>query len=303
MNYQVVNIIDSVLGPGKTFAKGEHYYYCPFCQHYNPKLAVNITKGFWQCWKCGERGRTLIQLLRKLNADKADIRELATILQQEIPTPTPDEPETVLTLPHEYQPLWEPAASLSYRQAMGYLKSRHIGRDDIIRYQIGFCASGRYAGRIVIPSFDETGSLNYFVSRAYGFAEYNYLNPPTSKNVVGFDNQINWNYPIILVEGFFDAMATKRNSIPLIGKTLSKKLQQKIIHKGVNDIYLALDDDALKETIKIAERFMKEGVNVWLVDLSGKDPSVIGTSTMSKLIKDAKPLTFVELMQLKMRLV
>ncbi len=98
-------------------------------------------------------------------------------------------------------------------------------------------------------------------------------------------------------------MAAKRNAVPLIGKTLSKKLQQKIIHKGVHDIYLALDEDALKDTIKIAERFMKEGINVWIVDLCGKDPSAIGTATMSQLIKDAKKLTFVDLMTLKMKLI
>lgn len=303
MDYQVVNILDSVLGPGKTFAKGEHYYFCPFCQHYKPKLAVNAAKGFWQCWKCGERGRSLIGLLRKLHADKADIQELANLLQQEIPAPTEEEPETILTLPKEYHPLWEPSSLLSYRLAINYLKRRNVSRDDILRFQIGYCATGPYGGRIIIPSFDTDGKLNYFISRAYEESSLNYLNPPTSKNVVGFESQINWKYPIVLVEGFFDAMATKRNAIPLIGKTLSKKLRQKIIHEGVQDIYLALDDDALKDTIKIAEHFMKEGINVWVIELNGKDPSVIGTSTMSKLIKGARKLTFVDLMQLKMRLV
>lgn len=303
MNYQVVNIIDSVLGPGKTFAKGEHYYYCPFCQHYNPKLAVNMTKGFWQCWKCGERGRSLIGLLRKLHADKADIQELATLLREEIPVPTKDDPEPILTLPREYHPLWEPSSLMSYRLAMRYVLGRGVTRDDILRYQIGYCATGNYAGRIVIPSFDDTGKLNYFVSRAYEQSSLNYLNPPTSKNVVGFANQINWKYPIVLVEGFFDAMATKRNAVPLIGKTVSKKLQQTIIEQGVTDVYLALDNDALKDTIRIAERFMKEGITVWIVELNGKDPSAIGTHTMSTLIKQARKLNFTELMQLKMRLV
>jgi hypothetical protein len=44
----------------------------------------------------------------------------------------------------------------------------------------------------------------------------------SDKNIIGFENMINWNVPIVLCEGAFDAIAIKRNAIPLFGKNISK---------------------------------------------------------------------------------
>ena len=57
---------------------------------------------------------------------------------------------------------------------------------------------------------------------------------------------INWSQPIILCEGAFDAIAIKRNAIPLFGKIIQPVLQRKIIEKRVRDIYICLDADALR---------------------------------------------------------
>ena len=46
-----------------------------------------------------------------------------------------------------------------------------------------------------------------------------------------FENQINWDEPITLVEGVFDAMAVKRNAIPILGKFIPKTLNDSI-YKG-----------------------------------------------------------------------
>ena len=40
--------------------------------------------------------------------------------------------------------------------------------------------------------------------------KFKYKNPPVSKNVIMFENQVNWKEPITLVEGVFDAMAVKK---------------------------------------------------------------------------------------------
>jgi ribosomal protein L37AE/L43A len=302
VNYEIINLLDSNLGICKQFGKGERYYYCPFCSHYNPKFAINVIKGFWQCWKCGEKGRSLVKLLYKLRASAEDITEMRRLLNDQVIIPD-TEPPTQLTLPPEYRPMWERSHTLSYHQALNYILSRNINRDDIFRYQLGYCAEGRYAHRIIVPSHDESGALNFFVARDYtGKAYVNYLNPPVSKNIIGFDYHLNWNYPLVLVEGMFDAIATKRNATPLIGKYLSKKLQQKIIETGVKDIYVAFDQDAFTETLKISEKFMKNGVGVYVVELSGKDPSIIGFSEMNKLIKNSHKLGYMDLMKLKLRM-
>ena len=62
-------------------------------------------------------------------------------------------------------------------------------------------------------------------------SKFKYKNPPMSKDTVGFELFINWNEPIVLCEGVFDAIAIRNNAIPLLGKFLSKTLLKKISRK------------------------------------------------------------------------
>lgn len=301
---EILVILDSLLGSGRRFARDEFYYYCPLCHHHKPKLAVNLAKRKWQCWKCGARGATLLSLLRRLDVSKEQIARLRDLLSEEVSRFKTDFATGILTLPAEYKPLFVPSSTLEYKHALAYLYSRGLTDIDVWRYQIGYCAYGRFQNRVIIPSFDNTHLLNFFVGRDYyGTNPLNYMIPSVTRNIIGFESQINWKHPIILVEGVFDAMAVKRNAIPLFGKTLSKKLQERIIQEGVSEVYLALDKDALKETLRIAERFMNNGIAVFVVELSGKDPSKLGFDVMQHLIRNAEPLTFRHLMQLKVSLV
>ena len=114
---------------------------------------------------------------------------------------------------------------------------------------------------------------------------------------------INWAEPIILCEGAFDAIAVKRNAIPLFGKIIQPTLQKKIIEERVRDIYLCLDADALRNAIQIAERFMSEGLNVYFVELQDKDASELGFHAINNILQNTDVLTFERLMQLKMGMI
>jgi DNA primase len=300
MLYQVIELLDSILGPHKQFAKGEYYYYCPFCNHYNPKLAVNLQKQKWQCWKCAQRGRKLSTLLWNLKAAKEDIAELSRLLNEEMPIEVTKDYEQHITLPSEFEPLTSGVDSYFGKLAKAYLTARGITEADIIRYGMGVCGSGPYAYRVIIPSYDDQQRLNYFVGRTFKENNLNYLTPRISKNIIIFDNHINWQYPVVLCEGVFDAMAIKRNAIPLLGTFVPKKVMEKILKQKDPKVYLALDKDALPKTIKIAERLMKEGKEVYLIELADKDPSKLGFVQMTKLLRDATPLTFNTLVRLKM---
>ena len=153
---------------------------------------------------------------------------------------------------------------------------------------------------IIIPSYDAEGSLTYFTSRAFYDAGPKHLNPPASRNVVGYEVYVNWSEPINIVEGPFDAITVGENTIPLFGKTLSKSLIESIILNKVQRINLLLDDDALKEALKHAERFMGLGIQTHVIDLPGKDPNDLGREAVHKLIADSDPLTFSKLMEYKL---
>jgi hypothetical protein len=64
----------------------------------------------------------------------------------------------------------------------------------------------------------------------------------------------------------FDALAIKRNAIPLLGKHIQKELMKKIVTSQVQKIYIALDKDAQKDAVKFCEQLMNEGKEVYLVD-------------------------------------
>jgi hypothetical protein len=105
-----------------------------------------------------------------------------------------------------------------------------------------------------------------------------------------------------LCEGPFDAIAIKRNTIPLLGKNIQSNLMKQIVKSSVEKIYIALDKDAQKQALTFCERLMKEGKEVYLVDLNDKDPSEMGFNNFTKLIQDTYPLTFSSLLEKKLQL-
>jgi hypothetical protein len=180
--FEIINILDSILGQHKKYANTEHYYHCPFCNHHNPKLAVNIRKGKWHCWTCRASGTKVVSLLKKLNASREDVLEVYRLLDEFVPPTLQTEIPDRLVLPAEYKPLWETHDGWQFKNAMKYITERGITREDILRYQIGYCETGRYSGRVVIPSFTSDHVLNYFVSRDFtGRSKLKYLNPPAQQ--------------------------------------------------------------------------------------------------------------------------
>ena len=71
----------------------------------------------------------------------------------------------------------------------------------------------------------------------------------------------------------------------------------------VEKIFIALDNDALKKSLKFAEKFINEGKEVHLVELEGKDPSEMGFTHFTNLIQKSIPLTQYALMEKKLSLV
>ena len=127
-----------------------------------------------------------------------------------------------------------------------------------------------------------------------------YKNPPISKDIVGFDLYINWNEPLILCEGVFDAISIKRNAIPLFGKTISKTLSTHIIEKKTKHIVIALDNDAFNQSIEMISKFLDMGVEVNFVKLQdNQDPGELGYIKMSEKINNSEAIGFKELMRMK----
>ena len=300
--FSIITLLESVMGRGKINSNDNVAFHCPFCHHNKKKMEVNIVTQYWHCWVCNAAGRKLAVLFRKLNVQREKISKLISLLDDVEYKPSKTTTDTpVLQLPEGYRPLWVlQEMSPEFRNAIHYLKKRSIGIHDILKYRIGYCRKGPYKGKIIIPSYDANGSLNYFVARAYYDEDkFKHKNPPASKDIVGFELHINWNMPIILVEGAFDAIAIKRNCIPLFGKTISNTLKKRIVEKGVKDIYICLDLDARKQALETAQYFMSNGLNVYFVDITGKDPSELGFEKITSVLNDTHIMSETELMEQK----
>jgi len=312
MNQELISIFEKELN-SKAYPtnKGNYAFYSPFINHRKRKLEIefdinNRYFGQWHCWVSDNKGKTFFTLLDKINASKSSIDRVTEILKETkyrrpIFKETPDEEKQYVDLPKEFKPLSRPSRFPEYKNALYYIKNvRGLTDYDILKYNIGYCEEGKYKDYIIIPSYDENGNLNYFVTRAYYDTEYKHRNPSLERNIIGFENLINWTQPVVLVEGAFDAMSAKLNVIPLFGKVVLDALKIKIIKNKVSDIYIGLDTDAIRNSLKISEYFMSNGVDVYLMMLGDKDPNEMGYNKFREIMRNTDKLTFSKILRYKL---
>jgi DNA primase len=208
-----------------------------------------------------------------------------------------------LSLPNEFIPLWKQSSSFDYGHAMAYLQDRNVSMDDIIRYNIGYCEKGEYEKRVLIPSYDKDGNINFFAARSYVDSFHKYMLPPWPKTIIGFELFINWNEPITMVEGTFDAIAVRNNAIPLFGTTMTLGLKLAIVTNRVKRVNIVLDNDALKQAVDIydgIEDLQINQIDIHLVKLGEKDPSVLGFKEINKTIEKSTAYEFSDIIKARL---
>jgi len=308
MLLEQLQTLNKILGRGKELnGGGQMIYKCPFCNHYKPKLQVHLDLGHWRCWVCPAKGRSIVSLLKKLKVSKDVIDKFRTdknnVLLNNDTSNVVNLNKELVTLPKEFKPLYIKSEDPDYKHALRYLLKRGLTVYDILKYNIGYCDKGPYSGMVIIPSYDAEGKLNFFVGRSYyKDSTIRHKNPKVSKNIIGFENFINWNLPVVIVEGAFDAIAVKRNAIPLFGKKIMSKLKEKILLEKVKTVYICLDTDAREDSIKLSQYFSNHGITVHYVDLQEKDPSEIGFVKMHNILNNTKVMAFSDFIKRKLAL-
>ena len=298
--------IENVLGKSQKRARDNYAFHCPFCNHRKPKLEINMVtneegKNFWECWVCKSRGQSIYSLVKQLKLPKSEAQEVLKYVKKGLKYEYKN--DDVVELPKEFQPLVTASnTSIIANKIRKYLNERGLSHNDFIKYNIGYTTTGDYGGRIIIPSYSESNRLNYFVGRTYEGAYFKYKNPEASKDIVFFENLINWDKPVILCEGAFDAMSIRRNAVPILGKSLSPALWKRLLTGKLTDIYIALDNDAQVQALEIAEKLIAAGFRVFLIELLGKDPSEMGFKQFTELVQNATELDFSKIMLQKLNL-
>lgn len=286
----VIDILEDILGEPR--AHYDHKYQmsfdCPVCSYDIKELdegdgkgnfEVNYKQEVYKCWSCGETHDThgsIFKLIKKFGT-KNQLKKYI-LLRPEYDEEGLKRTYETVKLPKEFISFKECSDGFKlthhYKYAYNYLKSRNVTDEIINRYNIGFCYEGEYHDRIIIPSYNEDGQLNYFTARSYeSKPKLKYKNPEAQKEIIIFNERlINWNKPVYIVEGPFDSIFVP-NSIPLLGKVMSDVLFNKLYEKAVKVIVL-LDGDAYDNGVKIYEKLNggKLFTRVWIIKLdSDKD--------------------------------
>ncbi|MFW6246582.1 MAG: hypothetical protein ACOC22_00200 [bacterium] len=261
----IQNIFTDVNG---LYASEQLQVNCPRCQERDGlsqpdgkfNLEINTAKRMFRCWKCEEPrfSGSLGRLVRMFgnNVDYEMYKSYAGVFFDY--DYIEDEKEYVaVKLPEEiiFFSQMNPA-NPDHFEAYNYLvNERKLSYDVILKYRLGFCITGKYENMIIIPSYDAKGEINYFVARRYGTFDKRfkkpYDNPKSDKNMIIFNEGfINWDSTIYLVEGVFEMLSFPVNCVPMLGKTISITLINKLKeHKP--EVVVVLDLDAEKDAINL----------------------------------------------------
>lgn len=264
----------------------EVVFFClkPECSRRKPKLSVNLETDNFHCWVCGFSGKSLFPLLAKGN----DRAEYARDRETDRPKEKVVQYDSV-KLPKEFLTLSKDQRSPCYNASISYLKQRGITKHDILKWKLGFCEDGEYKNRIIIPSFDEFGELNFWVGRSVYGAEPRYKHGNFCKDIIFNDYLIDWRKDVVITEGPFDAMKAGDNAIALQGSILNEgsRLFDKLVVADVN-VFFAMDDDALKKQDDIMLKLIAYDVKCLYVPLKGKkDVGEMSNDEFMRLKRDA----------------
>ena len=254
----LLELIEDVLDkPKKVYGSKHQYGYdCPNCMDIKGldkgdnkgNLEINLNKFVYHCWGCGISG-PLGKLFDSYGTKKQkkvyNLIKPEELRQQENKKPKLKLPEGYTTF-EDSNPRFIP-----HIEAYKYLQSRGITDEIIKKYKIGYTVTGDFAYRIIVPSFNKEGVLNYFVARSWVKSRLKYKNPTAAKDEIIFNEGIiDWNKDVYLVEGAFDGFFLE-NSIVMLGKKMSSLLFETLYANAKGNIIICTDGDAWKDGLKL----------------------------------------------------
>jgi len=303
-----INFFESIFGKGRISSNGINFdVRCPVCAPTDltkKKLSIRTDTSANHCWVCGWKARTIIPLIRKFGTQThlsifkelfgfaGDISQLITGQKEEISKVELPKDFKLITLANEMDP--------DVKAAWRYIYSRGLNERDAWYFKLGVSDEPRWKRRIIMPSFDESGSLNYFIARAIDKDKKpKYDNPDVDKNPIVFNEiNIDWKKRLVLVEGAFDLVKCPDNSTAILGSDLDER--HEIFNKILlynTPIALALDGDMWnKKTPKIVKKLQEYDVDVVVVDVRPwGDPGSMNKSEFNSALSEARPLSWNDL--------
>lgn len=282
----------------KAQRKGEYGFICPgkpgsggcsSAPEGKVRLWVSPDGDRFHCWHCGFGGRSLAPLMVPGSA------ELREYLESRPAGPRPrcvvDVRPRCTALPEGYRP-FRLRGDVGEAPYLTYLRRRGVTDHSVELYRMGYVDDGPLRGRVVVPSFDAAGLVNFWSARAVDEREgLRYRLPLASKDVVSNEHLVDWTRPVYLVEGIFDEVAVGPQGIALYGKFMSPQLALRLVERRPPRVNVCLDDDAEAEAWDLIGRLMSYDLPCAMVRLGEKDPAVAGASAVANAAASALLVT------------
>lgn len=285
-----VKIFDLAFGKGSFTNDRKNYQVrCPECgkDGSKKKLHIKLDDFRYHCWVCGLKGKNVLYLVKKLRPD-LDVGNIKT------PKLTVDQVDDhpPVVLPEGLIPVYRNTKDPDVKAVRNYLVKRGMTLADMYRWRVLAASKGQFRRYAVFPSFDELGSLNYYLGRSIDDAGFRYRNAKRKKTSVVFNEiDIDWSKHVYLVEGVFDAVMSPDNTVPIMGSELSKSslLYERLV-RNQTSVTISLDADARDKMYKIAKLLATSGCSVSVATYDGE--SDLGDMTkvnVRNVMKNAVP--------------
>ena len=276
---------------------------CPFCIQKGKvtdkkKLSVSLETGVYHCWVCEAKGRNIGRPALKFSTAKDDAKNLSSAYGG-FKKEEEEEEKELIALPDDFTLLTNLSTRglKQYRYHINYLKERGLCEDHFHKFCIGVSNDYEYRNRVIFPSHDVNGNLNYFISRSIDKRNpRRYKNCKVSRKDVVFRHfNLDFKKELILVEGVFDLINTPPNATCILGSWLSEDyLLFKEIVKNKTPVIVCLDPDARKKSLEIVKLLDSYCVPAKISYHNNKDFGDMSKSEIQYCINNSKPFDFAQ---------
>lgn len=290
------------------------------------KLYFNTHKGVGFCQKCQAKiplAALLAEAGLQLGLSKEALKELAQETRQEdladagnlmdyladrlfgnkSQSPTVSDLPRAL-LPDHFLPLKEAQDTYDGRIALNYLLKRGFSETTLFQLGFGFCPTGFYGGRIIIP-FYENDKLVYWQARDYlGRQDPKILNPLAKHCHVG-KSEVLFNYdtvrksktPIVVVcESWGSALAVGEFAVGVNGTYVSETQFRKLLSLPASTFMVLFDHGAELKANRVAAELSAHRRTL-VAHLPYGDPNEVPKRVLYQAVADAQPYSPVQVMK------
>ena len=322
---QLADFLEKIFGTCQITGSGQNAnlnFVCPIClsqktgSYNKKKLAIKLTDTchLVKCWVCNYKSRNLVDLIKRFHPGYFTEYLTRFVGTQQLKLSSNNKPvEVEFKLPTGFHlmalPVKDPDMVITYRSAYSYIAKRFGLNDEIDPSHLWYWKFGisledrAFVNRVIMPSFNIDGELNYFTGRAFVDVNPKYLNPNVHREDVIFNEiNLNWKEPLTIVEGPFDLIKCNQNATCLLGSDLTTEYKLFLmLVKHKTPVILALDPDAKEKALKIAELLSEFDVPVSLLDIPSpyKDVGELSQTQFNSLLETATPFSKEYLLRAK----